>query len=708
MIFQHARFQIWSALQHPWKHSTNGLVYSNPALPPSITNLSSALDYIVAVLYPQTKPSVANPAALPLVGNSINDYRVVLDDGDGKSAQHRWEQREGEGAASWHKVGDVDFGVDSILQQWNQDTLHRYVSKYGHNDLDANGNEYVGDDYGQHIYGGINATGNLILNANAGDGVGAQTGYIFARSNVAPYITSIYSLGTPAKWFAKGYFSTEVNIGNVTIFGSGSMSCSTGQFDFGALNLLTTGTVTVSTMDISGGNIFDSTGSIDFNTNNLTGIGQIGAANIIATAAVSTLKSGSNIGTTTFTDGNIVSSSGALAFGANNLSTTGSLTGSSLFTNSVSISTNVISATTLATNLDLTATGDVRSLKKFYGNLGAEFTGGDVIINAAKLQVSGVGSEFTCDELKIDGKTLSSTVGELWIVPLSTNLTMFGTGIYPFLNNGNDLGKSGNNWQKLWLGTAIGNASGQITMTDLLSLKSTPYRDTGRTILAVAGDSLFWSGTEWLASAPDTEIAHNSLSGLTTGDSGHTQFVMLNGRVGSQTIYGGTLAFQNLLLGSTFNASKGAVFTMDNFFPLTDAALDIGQVTGRFKDVYTSGQFYGLRLENVAANPGFSAPTAGRLVFNTTDLDVYLDTGVAMKRLNHNSYSADTSWNGTDTTKTVTVNDVDARFALWQLKDNTNNYEVIYCKIEALSSTSVRLTVTPALPAGAYRLTGVE
>lgn len=708
MIFQHHRFQIWNQQQHPFRHNLSELLYTNPALPPSITNISDALNYVIAVLYPQTKPSVATPAALPAVGNTINDYRVVQDDGDGKAAAYRWEQREGEGSPSWHKVGDLDFGVDSILQQWNLDTLSRYVSKWGHNDLDASGVEYAGDDEGQHIYGGTNPNSHLTLNANSGDATGPQTGFIQFKGNVRPYQAGVYDLGTTSKTFNHGYFATAIHTNN-TNYGDSYISDGTGSFSFSALDLTGINTAVFgTTLTIGSGSISDSSNSIAFGSNDFTGVGSISCSDVQATTAVSALFSGSTIGDLTLSDGSIVSSGGTISFGANDLITTADVTCDNLYTTDISIIANVISATTLATNLDLTATQYVRSLKTFYGLDGAEFSGSDVNVTGVKLQVYGAGSEIVCDELAMNGKTLSSTVGELWIVPFGTNLTMFGTGIYPYLNDGNDLGKSGNEWQKLWLGTAIGNVSGEITMTDLLALKSTPYRDTGRTIPAVAGDALFWSGTEWLASAPDTEIEHSDLNGITTGDAGHTQFALLTGRSGGQTLSGGNAASESLTLSSTSHATKGSVLTDSNFIPTSASAIDLGQSGAEFRHVITTGEFKGFRLENLASTPGFSAPTAGRLIFNTTDTDVYLDTGTAMKRLNHNRYSADTSWNGTDTTKTVTVDDVDARYAVWQLKDNSNNYEVIYCKIEALSTTSVQITVSPALPAGAYRLTGVE
>lgn len=52
----------------------------------------------------------------------------------------------------------------------------------------------------------------------------------------------------------------------------------------------------------------------------------------------------------------------------------------------------------------------------------------------------------------------------------------------------------------------------------------------------------------------DKQFAHNGLSGLTTSDAGHTQFPLLNGRSGGQTIYGGTATGQILSLkGNSVN-----------------------------------------------------------------------------------------------------------------------------------------------------------
>lgn len=52
--------------------------------------------------------------------------------------------------------------------------------------------------------------------------------------------------------------------------------------------------------------------------------------------------------------------------------------------------------------------------------------------------------------------------------------------------------------------------------------------------------------------------AHSSLTGLTTGDD-HTQYALLAGRSGGQTLIGGTASGNNLTLQSTSNATRGKV-----------------------------------------------------------------------------------------------------------------------------------------------------
>lgn len=61
---------------------------------------------------------------------------------------------------------------------------------------------------------------------------------------------------------------------------------------------------------------------------------------------------------------------------------------------------------------------------------------------------------------------------------------------------------------------------------------------------------------------PSANIDHgNDLAGLTDDD--HTQYALLAGRSGGQTLYGSTVASENLILGSTSNVTKGYIDLLD-------------------------------------------------------------------------------------------------------------------------------------------------
>lgn len=211
-IFEHQRWEIWNQVQHPYKHSLDEVSgYSNGALP-GVSTFSSAMDWVLAVLYPIPKAAVATPAALPSVGNTIGDYRVVIDDGDGKSAGYRWEQREGDATAKWYKIYDMDFGAGSVLQQAMDNAQELFVQKWGNDDLDSAGVAVTGVYAGQVIYGGKTASKNLTLRANAGDGVGARTGFVQVDDIFRPAIDDTFTDGSATfRWST--VFTKIVNSG---------------------------------------------------------------------------------------------------------------------------------------------------------------------------------------------------------------------------------------------------------------------------------------------------------------------------------------------------------------------------------------------------------------------------------------------------------------------------------------------------------------
>ena len=704
MWSQHHRFRIWNMNQHPLVHNPSEFPYANPALPPgNVVNMQQAFDWLFAVLYPQTKAAVATVADLPAVGNTLNDYRVVQDDGDGKSAGYRWEQREGEAVPSWHKILDIDWGADSVLQAWQQRTQYMFAIKLGYDDLDASGAALTGIQQGQHIFGGATAGGNLSLYANSGDGAGAPTGFVQFGNNVRPMADATFSLGTTALRWLKVWTDT-LTAGTMTI-GAGSIIDSSNAITFGASVLSTSATVKPGTMTLGSGSITDSSGSISFGAVNLlttgtlgagtTTVGDLTANKITATVAASTLKSGSAIGHLTLSDGSIVDSSGSISFGAMNLLTSGTLGAGASTLSSATIGTTTITGSTVSTNA---------------GDLVLNSAGGTVTVSAATLAAALVtGTSFAA------GAATSTVYAKNAITAdASTDLTLttrglilaLNTNVRPTFDASIDLGTSGKRFEDLYLAGAINNDVDAISMNTLISL-----RDIN--VGVGVNFTLFWNGTKWVASAPDTEITHSSLSGLTTGDAGHTQFVMLDGRAGGQTTSGGTAASENLALQSTAHATKGFVTTDSILKPTSDGLLDLGAAGARFLTLYLKGEAIGLRIENysTAGAPAASAGTKGRLYYDTTTDDVFVDRGGAWNKLSiERSQKVDTTgWDGVATAVTydVSADFTDAKKGVWQLQKNSNDNEIIGCVITFPSATQVTVTVDIPLAAGTYTLVGI-
>lgn len=715
MIFDHARYEIWNLTQHPFKHSLAEFAYSNPAYP-GVTNVEGVINWITKVLYPNTKPSVATVAALPAAGNVLNDYRVVLDDGDGKAASYRWEQREGEATPSWHKVYDMDWGQDSILAAFQNQTQDLYVWQAGRSQLDGAGVPITGLYAGQTVIGGVLANENLTLRANSGDGVGARTGFVQVDDQFRPTLHNTFDIGTNGLRFRDLFIQNSAIFGTLTLQ-AGVITDSSGAISFDNENLTTTGNISGSiltastslvtgTVTISSGNIIDSGGAISFGASNLVTTGTIAAA------------SGSVLGNITFTTGSIVSASGGLTFGANNLSTTGTLaagntTVSQIIAGNLSLIVNTLASTNVNGDINLNPNGTgIINLQKNVTSLGITATGAI----SATVSVSG-------GNLQIAGNVLSSTDtnGNINLNPNGAGILVTSAPFLPSTNNTLDLGSSAFRFNDLFLGGVLSNGTDNIAIPTILTLRSVLFRDAAETQPVQNGDALFYdtASGKWLANHPDTEILHSEISGLTTGDAGHTQFVMLSGRTGGQAIQGGTTASENLFLESTSNATKGNILFKDSVLPFTNASfsgtwsgLDLGSATNNIRDIYTRGELKGARLENYTSGtlPASSGQNIGRVVWATDTNKAFVDNGVSLQVLGVAKFSSDLSFDGVVVLKDTTVSStiVDARSAIWQLKNNANNFEVMGVTIQATSASNVRITTGVPLPAGSYRLIGLE
>lgn len=690
----HNRFKVVSEQQHLYEHSLDEFPYAHPAIPGAST-AADALDYVLNVIYPNIKASVATPADLPTgvdtpnVGDvtpDANDQRIVLDDGDGKAAMYLWAKYDGEAVYSWHKIADIDWGQDSIIQALQSQTQYLYVRKFGTTDYDpVTELALTGIDAGQHIYGGDIANQHLTLHANNGDPVG-NTGFIQFEDHVRPYTDSTFNLGTNTERFLAGYFDSIIS-GTMTVTG-GSITDTSGAISFGDENLSTTGnidgaivtgssSVVADTMTMATGSITDSTGAISFGDENLSTTGTFASADITVDSDL-VLSSGS-----------ITSVSGAISFGDENLSTTGTLgagvtTVDALNVDDIQINANSISIVTADTDLVLAANGtgviDVNS-KISGGN--ADFVGAVIVVGSLNI-----------DNITFDGDNMTNTSGNIFT---DSNLVSTGNGV-------DNLGAAGSRWQNIYLSSALSDGTNQILMSELLSFRSAGFRDGARTQPVQAGDALFWSGTQWLASAPDTEIAHELLSNLTTGDAGHTQFAMLAGRAGGQTIIGDTGAGSLSLRGNA--TSNGIDLSNSLVAPSITDTISLGSSGLKFNNVYMKGQLFGSRLENVAGTPTFDAAEVGRVSYNTSDDFIYVNDGTAFKKVGHNTYNAIHTNTQVEAGVDVSASVSDARDCIWQLCDQINE-EVMGVTIQKTATTVTIVTAIP-LPSANYRLMGIE
>lgn len=700
-IFEHNhRARIYNPAQHPYHHSADEFAYTSSSMPGSITTLGAALDYVVAVLYPNAKPAVATVADLPAVGNTINDYRVVNDDGDGKAASYRWEQREGEASASWHKIADVDWGSDSVLQEWQNRTQDLFVMRWGYDGIDATGAAIVGDLAGQVIYGGKSASTNLTLYPNSGDGAGAVSGYVQTASHFRPIGTSnTLDLGASSYKFRSAYLGTSLLVGTATISG-GTYADSSGAVSFGALNLSTTGTLGAGTTTVTSlicgtttltaGAIADTGGSFSFNALNVSTSGSLTGGSL-------------KTGTATIIGGNYADSSGALSFNALNLATTGTLAAGATTVTSLIVGTTTITSHTLADTFGSFSFGAVNLSTS--GTLAAGATTVTGTMNATTTQGG---------NLQLASNTLSSTNtnGDITVSPNGTGTIKFSAKLVPTVDATDDIGTTLLRIQSLYMSGSVGDGTNTIAIATLLSLRAIL---TG----VSSGYGIFYNGSQWVAADPDTEVFHDSISHLTgvgtDGDAGHSQFVVAAGRASAQTIKGGTGVSANLTLDSTANATKGKILCSSDLAATSDAVYssgwtgtNLGGASNRWNNVYAAGEFIGMRLENLSSDPTSSAQNIGRSWWNTTTGYIGVDTGSAVQRVSILRYSTDTSWDGIVTSKSVTVSGIDATQALWMLRDNTNNYEIMQVKITSTGSTNVTITVNAPLPAGSYRLIGLQ
>jgi hypothetical protein len=697
-VSEHFRFKIFNKTQHILQHSMDEFVYSNSSLPNDVQNVTTALDYFAAVLFPHTKPSVATVGDLPLAGNTIQDYRIVEDDGDGKAAGYMWLKYDGDAAAEWKKVSDMDWGVDSVLSGLLDQTQYLYPRKYGTTDYDPTTElPLAGIDAGQHFFGGDLTNQNLTLHANNGD-IAGRSGYIQFDDSIRPTVTGLIDIGTATEKFNDAYITRLfLGTGTCTMTSDGIktvISDNHNIIEFDTSNLSTDGTITGETLysksvviddltdvlTITGSTITSDKGTISFGNENLTTTGEVGATE-------------GNFGDVAISNGSITSSSGEISFGATDIVTTGSIDAGSVVIDSleidqVKINNNKVFVDTLLTNLELEAPAS--QVIKFNSNVDCldVMSTGDITAD-----------RFLTTKITIDANKL-----------YSSDLIEINAPIVPLVDNTTNIGTAIRTIGSLYIKNQISDGTVSFTIAELIKLRSSAYRDATQLIAASEGDVVRWdvASSRFLSSVVTDLFGHDDISGIATGDAGHTQFAMLLGRAGGQVVNGGIVATQTLTLKSYTGATEGVVVKDAAIVPANDKLFSIGESSIRFLNMHLWGEIIGARVENKLSTDlaGMaSIDKKGRLVYTTDDERLNIDIGGSYKKVGHNTYNALKTNVELALPIDVSAFVDDARNAIWQLCDS--NELVLGVEISK-TQTTVTISTDINLTAGNYRLLGIE
>ena len=131
-------------------------------------------------------------------------------------------------------------------------------------------------------------------------------------------------------------------------------------------------------------------------------------------------------------------------------------------------------------------------------------------------------------------------------------------------------------------------------------------------------------------------ITHNSVQGLTTGDT-HTQYVNKNGRATGQTVIGGTGASENLTLSSTAHGTKGKIMCQDELDLNTKAISNVGNVDGVDVSAHAGGDAKAQHTGGLGSHTHQSAGSEGN----------QLDHGAALTGLLDDDHTIYTKADGT-------------------------------------------------------------
>lgn len=652
------------------------------------TNVKNALDWIFSVLYPNTKDSVDTTIELPLIGNSLNDYRVVLNDGDGKASGYRWETREGEASPSWHKIHDMDWSSDSILSSLFNQTQEVFVYRRGRMDLDASGIPITGTFEGQTVTGGT-TSGNLTLNANAGSLTNLpedQTGFVQFFGNTRPTNDDIFDLGTATERFHNIFLAGSLSNGTVAL----TLANLKAAYDHISITSGNPHNVSydeliskLGTLTIDG----DVSGSIDLSTSGSKTLTLTVANDSHTHDAASTII---NFDSEVY--GYLKS---ALVDNTNITWSFNDPTEDIEATVSINTSTITDIDNPLANKI-LVGSPDGLSWVRSNGtiDLTGDVTGSaqyDSLLDKWGITTTvGHTPMASVDGILLTNKTFTSVPGPATVVTATAHGLQSGEKV------------------SIFGASLTGVHTITYLTTDTFSVPfTTASSDSGYYI--PQGGQLLWNPTigKFQVAKEYEEIRLAELSGLS--EDVLTQYVAKDGRSLGQTIKGGISASEKLTLESTSNATKGTIEFRDNITPATDAVYsggwsgtDVGSPTKRVNDLYMAGEAKGLRVENVGSLPASSGTTVGKLLaFNSK---LYMDDGSAVIPLMRETPSTSVpllniDWNtGFTFYKSISSNSV---FTFSNVEDG----KTITLIVTNTSGASVAITLPTILKSSGFVLT---
>jgi hypothetical protein len=152
------------------------------------------------------------------------------------------------------------------------------------------------------------------------------------------------------------------------------------------------------------------------------------------------------------------------------------------------------------------------------------------------------------------------------------------------------------------------------------------------------------------------------------------------------------------------------IVSNSNFEPGVSNSFDLGRVAYKWRNVYTTGEFFGFRAENQStiSEPSASIGNVGRVYFNTTSKKLRVDIGGSWVDVGGGTKVEvvdSVSWNGSTTSHVYSSLGVpDATKLLWQFRRSSG--EIIYPTMTVVAG-SVTVSFSIAPPAGIYTLIGV-